>query len=89
MFVAYIGNGCETPENHDLAFPGPGRHSTTKIAPSQTYSNYPVAKVTDEACTHVVREGEETITTVSTAAQMGASQSSGTAHYLAETTICD
>lgn len=53
MFAANIGNGCETPENHDLAFPNPGRYLTTKSAPAQTsrtITSYPTITPKGASC---------------------------------------
>jgi hypothetical protein len=55
MFVANIGNGCETPENHDLAFPAPGRYLTTKTAPAQsscTATPYPTVTPKEKSCNY-------------------------------------
>lgn len=57
MFVANIGNGCETPENHDLAFPAPGQYLTTKIAPAEssyTATPYPTFTPKEKSCTNPV-----------------------------------
>ncbi|KAM0707327.1 hypothetical protein Q7P35_005565 [Cladosporium inversicolor] len=53
MFVANIGNGCETPENHDLAFPSPGRYLTTKLpsaGASRTAASYPTTTPKESPC---------------------------------------
>jgi hypothetical protein len=53
MFVANIGNGCETPENYDLAFPAPGRYLTTKLPPAQssrTAMPYPTTTPEQNSC---------------------------------------
>lgn len=53
MFVANIGNGCETPENHDLAFPNPGQYLTTKSPPAQasrTATPYPTITPEGGSC---------------------------------------
>lgn len=53
MFVANIGNGCETPENYDLAFPDPGQYLTTKLPPAQasrTATPYPTTTPKDGSC---------------------------------------
>lgn len=53
MFVANIGNGCETPENYDLAFPSPGLYLTTKSPPSQvsrTATSYPTITPEGVSC---------------------------------------
>ena len=53
MFVANIGNGCETPENHDLAFPDPGQYFTIKSPASQASqiaTSYPTTTPKGGSC---------------------------------------
>lgn len=53
MFVANIGNGCETPQNYDLAFPNPGRYLTTKlptVGASRTAESYPTTTPKEGSC---------------------------------------
>lgn len=62
MFVANIGNGCETPENYDLAFPSPGRYLTTKSPPagaSRTVESYPTTTPKEGSCVGSASEASE------------------------------
>jgi len=55
MFVANIGNGCDTPENYDLAFPAPGQYLTTKkaaVRSSYVVTPYPTFTPDQKSCTH-------------------------------------